>query len=168
MWNGIHVTYQLFFSNFSETWIFSIDFLRILFFFLIRHLGADLFHAYGRNGRTDRSTDRHDESESLFAILAVRRWGALQGYNFHIKLREHWLIGCKVEIGATHASNDVCVYPSPRSSNIIRYYTCVANLYGLDGPRIKSQRGRLYPCAVRPAPRPTRAACIIGTVFSRE
>jgi len=36
-------------------------------FLKILPVRAELFHVYGRNGRTDRLTERHDESKRRFS-----------------------------------------------------------------------------------------------------
>jgi hypothetical protein len=53
MYIGRHVKCQLFFLDFSDNWIWKIDFRKILkqIFMKIRPVGAELFHA---DGRTDR------------------------------------------------------------------------------------------------------------------
>jgi len=67
MYNGLHVKYRLFLSNFNETLIYSIDFPKMLTyknFMKICPLGAELFRV---DGWTE--TDRRDKSQwSHFAI----------------------------------------------------------------------------------------------------
>jgi hypothetical protein len=61
MTSGLHVMYQLFLSDFNESWIVSIIFLnaQISNFMKIHLVGAELFHA--------DKTDRHDEANSHFS-----------------------------------------------------------------------------------------------------
>jgi len=67
MYIGIHVKYSLFLSDFSETWVFLIDFRKIPKYQIsmkIRPMGAESFHneqeKYG-------PTDRHDETNSRYS-----------------------------------------------------------------------------------------------------
>jgi hypothetical protein len=60
MWKRIHVKYQLFFSDFNETWIFSTHFQKtqISNFIKISPVGAELFNVDGQtDGLMDRPTD---------------------------------------------------------------------------------------------------------------
>jgi len=62
MYIGLHVKCLLFMSDYDETWIFSIDFLKIneiSIFMIICLVEADLFHV-------DRQRDIHDEAISRF------------------------------------------------------------------------------------------------------
>jgi hypothetical protein len=65
MYFGLNVKYPLFLSGFNETWIFPIDFRKILKFKKIRPMEAELFHADGR-------ADRHDEAYSCFSQFFER------------------------------------------------------------------------------------------------
>ena len=67
MWKRLHVKYQVFLSDFNETWIFSADFRKntqASNFMKIGPVGVELFHTNG-----------YDEVKSLFAILrAHMKW----------------------------------------------------------------------------------------------
>jgi len=68
MYNGLHVRYPLYLSDFNETSIFSADFRKILRtsnFMEIRPVRAQLSHA-------DTRTDRHDEVNSRFLQFCER------------------------------------------------------------------------------------------------
>ena len=78
MYLGLHVKCPLILSHFTESWIFSRGFRKILKFHENHPLGAESFHADGQtqrrtdthtDGRTDgqTDTDSHEESNSLFS-----------------------------------------------------------------------------------------------------
>ena len=69
MYIGVYVKYLLLVSDFSETWMFSIDFQKntqISNFMKIRPVGAELFHA----GR--RTKERTDMTKFIVAIAFSR------------------------------------------------------------------------------------------------
>ena len=61
-----------FFSDFNQTWIYVIDFQKILMsnFMNICPVGFELFHARQTDGRTDRS----DEAKSPYLKFCKRAW----------------------------------------------------------------------------------------------
>ena len=68
MWKHLYVKYPLFFSYFNQTWIPSIDFLKILKYKISWNSvqwGAGLFRADGR-------TDRHVEANSRFTRTRIK------------------------------------------------------------------------------------------------
>ena len=68
VYNGIHVRYPLFLSDFNETWIFLDRFSKntqVSNLIKIRPVGAELFHEDGQTGR-------HDEANSRFSQFCKR------------------------------------------------------------------------------------------------
>jgi hypothetical protein len=67
MCKRVHVVYPLFFSDFSETWIFFTDLrekAQISSFFKIRQVRAELFH-------TDIETDRQTDLTKLIVAFRI-------------------------------------------------------------------------------------------------
>jgi hypothetical protein len=68
---GLYVKYPLFFPDFKQTWIFSTNFRKILKYQIPWKSVEQEPSSLRAGGWTNGRTDRHDEPESLFAILRM-------------------------------------------------------------------------------------------------
>jgi hypothetical protein len=124
--------YKFFLTYLNETWIFSTDFLEIMYQVLtkIRPVGAELFHMYRR---TDRRADRRTDTTKLIVFFEIL---STQIKRYTMKTYEEWRHkSIRSQITALNGSERL-------ASCIGRFSFGVNNPdYTLDWPHCRPQHG---------------------------